>query len=56
MVKRYKREKVLAPSKFKKGTFRVIDPGRKGHTKLVIVRLKGKKTTTTQSELKEIQK
>ena len=39
-MKRYTRVPVMAKSKFQKGSFRTIDPGRPGHTKLVIGRLK----------------
>lgn len=39
-MKSYTRVRVAAPSKFKKGSFRTIDPGRPSHTKLVIGRLK----------------
>jgi len=52
-TKRYKRMRVEDPSKFQKGSFRTIDPGRVGHTRLVIGRLKGKKTTSTQAILVE---
>ena len=37
---KYTRTRVMAPSKFQKRSFRTIDPGRPGHTKLVIGRLK----------------
>ena len=50
---RYKRERIRKPSLFQKSSFRTIDPGRPGHTKLIIGRLKGKKTTTTQAILRE---
>lgn len=52
-TKRYKRERVREPSLFQRGSFRTIDPGRKGGTKIIIGRLKGKKTTTTQAILRE---
>jgi len=40
MVKYYERHRVTPLNKFVKGSFRTIDPGRPGHTKLVIGRLK----------------
>jgi len=43
--------RVKAPGKFQKGSFRTIDPGKPGGAKIVIGRLKGKKTTTAQSIL-----
>lgn len=39
-MKGYRRTVVMPKSKFQKGSFRTIDPGRIGHTKLVIGRLK----------------
>jgi hypothetical protein len=53
ITKNYIRRRMIDPNKFQKGSFRIIDPGRKGHTKLVIGRLKGSKTTTVQSVLQE---
>lgn len=53
LTKRYARYRQVEPSKFIKGSFRTLDVGRPGHTKLIIGRLKGKKTTTVQSILKE---
>jgi hypothetical protein len=40
MAKRYIHKSVMSKTKFQKGSFRTIDPGRPGHTKLVIGRLK----------------
>ena len=39
-MKRYTRQIVSPKSKFEKGSFRTIDPGRPGHMKMVIGRLK----------------
>jgi hypothetical protein len=50
---RYARYRQKNPSLFEKNSFRIIDPGRPGHTKLIVGRLKGKTTTTVQSILKE---
>jgi hypothetical protein len=39
-MKHYRRMVVASKSGFQPGSFRTIDPGRVGHTKLVIGRLK----------------
>jgi len=41
-TKRYIRERMVEPGKFDPRSFRTIDPGRKGHTKLVVGCPKGK--------------
>lgn len=43
------RVRVLDPKLFNKKTFRTLDVGRPGGLKLVVGRLKGKETTTTQA-------
>lgn len=40
MAKKYTHTQVAPLSKFVKGSERTIDPGRPGHTKLVVGRLK----------------
>lgn len=40
MVKMYTRKLVQSKSKFMKGSFRTVDVGRPGHTKIVVGRLK----------------
>lgn len=52
-TEKYARYRQKNPSLFQKGSFRIIDVGRPGHTKLIIGKLKGKTTTTVQSILKE---
>ena len=52
-TQRYKRERIREPRLFQKSSFRTIDPGRPRGTKIIIGRLKGKKTTTTQAILRE---
>lgn len=52
-TKRYKRIRVESPKHFQKGSFRIIDPGRPGHTKLIIGKPIGKKTTRVQAILIE---
>ena len=47
----YARYRVRSPSDFQPGSFRTVDPGRPGHTKLVVGRLRGQSTTATQSIL-----
>ena len=53
-MKGYMHKTVMSKSKFQKGSFRTIDPGRVGHTKLVIGRLSSGKhvgKTRTQAVL-----
>lgn len=45
----YYRFRQVPPTKFKKGSFRTIDIGRKGYIKAVIAKPKSKKTTRIQS-------
>lgn len=40
--------RVKDPKRFQQDSFRTIDPGRPGHTKMTVGRLKGKKTTEVQ--------
>jgi hypothetical protein len=40
LTKNYIRQRVVSPSKFTRGSFRTIDSGRVGKTKLVIGRLR----------------
>ena len=53
VTKNFRRFRQRYPKDFEEDSFRTIDPGRPGHTKLVIGRLKGEKTTTVQSVLEE---
>lgn len=41
---RYTRTRVRAPGRFLRGSFRTVDPGRPGHTKLVVGRVKRGRT------------
>lgn len=50
---KYFRARQEPPSHFQKGSFRTIDPGRKGHMKLVIGRPKGSRKTRVQSVIVE---
>lgn len=52
-TKNYTRIRIEDPKHFKKRSFRIIDPGRKGHTKLIIGRLKGSNKTRVQALLEE---
>lgn len=55
-MRRYKHIQVAPVNKFIKGSERTIDPGRPGHTKLVVARLKTgvhKGKTRVQAILKE---
>jgi len=52
-TKRYKRTRVREPSEFQRGSFRTIDPGRPGHTKIIIGRPIGSRKTRTQAILEE---
>lgn len=51
LTKRYARYRIKSPSKFQKGTFKTIDVGRIGHTKIIIGRPKGQETTEAQAVL-----
>jgi len=51
LTKRYARYRLKSPSKFRKGTFKTLDVGRKGHTKIIIGRPRGKETTEAQAIL-----
>lgn len=51
LTKSYARYRLEEPSHFQKGSFRTLDVGRKGHTKVVIARPIGKSTTQTQAVL-----
>ena len=44
---KYFRARILNPRKFQKGSFRVV--GRKGHSKIIVARPIGKRTTSTQA-------
>ena len=48
---KYKRYRIRSPSKFKKGSFRTHDIGRKGHSKRIAGVLKKSGTWATQSIL-----
>ena len=48
---KYFRARILNPRKFQKGSFRVVDSGRKMHTKIIVARPIGSSTTTTQAVL-----
>lgn len=50
-TKDFARVRIKDPKRFQKKSFRTLDVGRPGGTKVVIGRLKGKVTTTTQSIL-----
>lgn len=52
-TKNYRRVRIEEPGKFQMGSFRVIDPGRVGHTKLVIGKKRGERTTSVQAILYE---
>lgn len=41
VTKKYKRERIKNPKEFDPKSFRVIDPGRPGHTKMVVACPKG---------------
>jgi hypothetical protein len=41
LTKRYKRERIAEPKAFDPRSFRVIDPGRPGHTKMIVACPKG---------------
>ncbi len=45
------RARIRNPNQFQKGSFRTVDVGKKGHTKIVIARPLRKRTTTTQAIL-----
>jgi len=45
------RARMINPNKFQKGSFRTVDVGKKGHTKIVIARPIGKRITATQAVL-----
>ena len=45
----YIRIRVLHPDECEDNSFRTLDPGRPGHTQLVICRIRGEKKTTNQS-------
>lgn len=49
--KDYARVRLKDPKLFEKGSFRTVDVGKKGRTKIVVGRLKGRRTTTRQSIL-----
>ena len=54
ITKRYKRIRIEDPKNFEEGSFRIIDPGRKGFTKVVIGCPKGqydKKEKNVKQEL-----
>jgi hypothetical protein len=56
-MKKYTRKEVMPLGKFVKGSMRTMDPGRPGHTKLVVARLKSgthKGKTRVQAILKEM--
>lgn len=48
-TKKYVRYRIQDPKKFQKGSFRTVDVGRKGHTKIIVGRPKGKTTTKVQA-------
>jgi hypothetical protein len=48
---KYKRYRIRSPTKFRKGTLRTHDIGRKGHSKRVAGILRGEGTWATQSIL-----
>lgn len=52
LTERYKRIRLHDPSEFEPGSFRTIDPGRPGHTKLIVARPKGSKKMRVQAILK----
>jgi len=52
-TERYTRIRLHPPTEFQPGSFRTIDPGRPGHTKLVIGRPVGSKKTRAQAILIE---
>lgn len=41
LTERYRRERQQSPKKFDPRSFRVIDPGRPGHTKMIVACPKG---------------
>lgn len=45
------RARIEEPSKFQRKSFRTMDIGRKGHTRIIIAKPISKKTTRTQSIL-----
>lgn len=45
----YVRIRVLHPDECQQDSFRTIDPGRTGHTQIVICKRKGETTTSNQS-------
>jgi len=49
----YIRERHQDPKKFKRGSFRTVDPGKKGGTLIVVGKLKGNEKTSLQSILHE---
>jgi hypothetical protein len=50
-TKNYARYRIIDPDKFESRTFRIIDPGRKGHTKLVVGKIKKDHKWKTQAVL-----
>lgn len=48
---KYYRARMINPKKFQKGSFRVVDVGKKGHTKIIVARPIGNTTTKTQAVL-----
>jgi hypothetical protein len=50
-TKHYARERLRNPSEFQKSSFRTYDVGRKGHTKIIIGKLKSTGKWRTQAVL-----